>query len=74
MAKKYNDKKMKEYKGSMISEDMTAPGNLPQNVIRRQYGKGYGAKYDYEGNGDAMYRQEMDDMLLMDRKKAKRRY
>jgi hypothetical protein len=67
-------KKMRDYRGSMISEDMSAPGNLPQNVVRRQYGTGYEVNYDYQGNSDAMYKQEMDDIMVLSRSKAKRRY
>lgn len=67
-------KKMVDYRGSMISEDMSAPGNMPQNVVRRQYGTGYEANYDYQGNSDAMYKQEMDDIMMLNRSKAKRRY
>jgi len=73
----YKDKKMKkkvDYRGSMISEDMSAPGNLPQQVVRRDYGTGYSMDFDYQGNSDAMYKQEMDDIMVANRNKAKRRY
>jgi hypothetical protein len=72
--------KMKAYNkymgngGSMISEDMSAPGNLPRNVVQKSYESMSGAMYDYEGNSVAMYRQEKDDMSTMGRIKAKRRY
>ncbi len=53
MAKRYHDsmnmKKQMKQAGSMLSEDMSAPALLPQNVIDRYFPKaGYGIDGGYK--------------------------
>jgi len=61
-------------KGGMISENMGAPGNMPQNVVRKSYSTGSEITYDYQDSAEAMYNQEMSDIMVANRSKAKRRY
>jgi len=62
------------YAGEMICEDMRAPGNLPMEVVRRDYDTMGGIHYDYAGNASAEYHQQMEDKMVAERQRAKRRY
>lgn len=58
----------------MVSEDMSAPSNLPREVMNKQFGQLPDASFDYDGSEHGMFMQEADDKRKMNSSRAKRRY
>jgi hypothetical protein len=64
--------KMKKDKMGMMGHGK--PGNLPDQVIMREYAAGTYPTFEYENTVSALDRQMSDDVRMMMRNKAKDQY
>ena len=79
MAKRYHNsmdvKKQMKKAGSMLSEDMSAPALLPQNVIDRYFpSDGYGMSMGYKDLYDGVSSQIKEDKAGLSRAFSPKRW